>query len=185
VGFLGLWTVLAALSSLVCYWRASHSRGVFALLGLLLGPGAIPLVRVATLGAEFAPSMAAVAMLGGLFASLVVMSHSFFQSFRASMEGYSLALPLPTYVLMDASRIQSTHWAPLGWTLVFVLPTLIYKGARRIFFVESTSGEDASVGVLLSWARVLPIFVIFSTVLNLVLYAFFKPWVALTGYIGG
>ncbi len=180
-----VWVLATLLSVLLCR-RVSSQPGLFTLMALLLGPGAIPLARKATARPEQAQCLAVVALLGGLSTTLFILSQTVLLTYADLFMGMSLALPIPTYEVMRFIHVLKSGSLGLGWILLnCCLPGLLYDLCLRWLALDCQDEEELATELLWNWAKVLPLLALTTVFFSVLAFALLAPMEQLVGWIGG
>lgn len=137
------WGLIALATAVFCAIlarRRGYSALTYACLGLLLGPGALPLTRAVTgeeLQTEEWPTyyhnlrqrlcLFAVAIVGGSWVTLLLLAQFMLPWFREMFSGMSLAMPLPTRIFVTVSGWLNPAVMALGFASSLVLPQRLYR----------------------------------------------------------
>lgn len=177
-------TLVSAVASAVLARRAGGDGLLFALMAVLLGPGAVPLTRAACQDPEDArlgPSLAMVGLLNGFLTTLLVLSNTTLPNCVASFEGMSLALPRPTQVVcLVVNALQ--YWP----ALLAMLAVQWYVPVRLFARLKPMSKTEVrAADILEAWSALLPPFAFISLLFSGLALGLLCPLLWLVGYVGG
>ena len=189
VGIVWVWGLSTLLSLPVCRRLArfrGDSPGLFTLMALLLGPGAIPLSRKASPRPEFAQALAVVSLFGGLSTTMFLLFHTALLQYAEIFWGMSLVLPIPLYaVLHVASFVKSGALGPIWFLFNLIFPWFLYELALRLLRTDARNDEELAIQLLWNWAKLLPVLALCVVFYSLLAFALLEPLRQSIGWIGG
>lgn len=189
VGILPGWALVSLLSAVIS-WRVARRRrlpaGAFAWMALLLGPGAIPLAQKARPCPQLAQSLAVAALLGGLSTTLFLLSQSVFLKYADHLTCLSLALPIPTYTVLELIGALKSGAVAAFWVVASILlPLPVFEFVQHQFRCEDLEEDELAIRLLGNWAKLLPVLAVVSGFLSVLAFALLEPVRQLSGWVGG
>lgn len=180
--------MLTVVAAGIC-WRVAARRGcsggLYALLALLVGPGAIPIAARCRESEQRSQQLCLVpvAILGGVSSALLVLSRTVFLVAFHFLDGLSLELPGPTVLLLRLSQspIVLALWVVAGLSL----PALVYQGLEKRTRLDSSDPDRLATEILWRWAALWPIPALALVAFSLLLTSLMLPFQQLVGFVGG